>query len=73
MKVIIEVHRAGYATDQIRETMTVGNLIEMLEQFEPDALVYTSHDNGYTFGGINDWDFDEIEEEEDDWDEEDDE
>ena len=71
MKVIIEVHRTGYATDQIKETMTVGDLIEKLEQFESDALVYTSHDRGYTFGGINDWDFDEIEED-DEWDFEDD-
>lgn len=63
MKIIIEVHRKGYATGQIRDTMTVGDLIEKLEQFESDALVYTSHDNGYTFGGINEWDF---EEEEDD-------
>ena len=59
MKVIIEVHRTGYATSQISDTMTVGDLMEMLEQFEPDALVYTSHDNGYTFGGINEWDFEE--------------
>ena len=73
MKVIIEVHRKGYATDQIDNTMTVRDLIEMLEQFEPDALVYTSHDSGYTFGGINHWDFDEVEEEEDDWDFDDDE
>ena len=57
MKVIIEVHRTGYATYQIDDTMTVSHLIEVLEQFEPDALVYTSHDNGYTFGGINEWDF----------------
>ena len=65
MKLIIEVHRTGYATCQINETMTVGALIEKLEQFEPDALVYTSHDNGYTFGGINEWDFDEMEEDDD--------
>ena len=65
MKLIIEVHRTGYATSQIDETMTVGDLIETLEQFEPDALVYTSHDNGYTFGGISESDFDEIEEDDD--------
>lgn len=58
MKVIIEVHRDGYDTDQIDDTITVSYLIEVLEQFEPDALVYTSHDNGYTFGGISESDFD---------------
>ena len=61
MKVIIEVHRHGYDTDQVRDTMTVGELMEILEQFELDAPVYTSHDNGYTFGGINEWDFEEEE------------
>ncbi len=68
MKVIIEVHRHGYDTDQIDDTMTVGDLIEVLEQFELDALVYTSHDDGYTFGGINHWDFKEEELEDDEWD-----
>ena len=68
MKVIIEVNRTGYATDQIDNTMTVSHLIEVLEQFESDALVYMSHDNGYIFGGINEWDFKEEELEDDEWD-----
>ena len=33
MKLIIEANREGYALDQINRTMTVGELISMLEQF----------------------------------------
>lgn len=38
--------------DQIFRTMTVGELIAYLEQFDDDSPVYLSHDNGYTYGGI---------------------
>lgn len=51
-KVIIEANREGYGFDQIRNTMTVRELIDYLEQFNEDAKVYLSHDNGYTYGGI---------------------
>lgn len=65
-KVIINVTREGYATDQVRSTLTIGELIEYLAQFDSDAKVYTSHDNGYTYGGIKwsdiDEDFDDDEE-----------
>lgn len=50
--VLIDAQREGYSTDQIRHTMTVGELIAYLEQFEDDSPVYLSHDNGYTYGGI---------------------
>lgn len=50
--VIIEADREGYSFEQIRSTMTVGELIEALEQFDEDAQVFLSHDNGYTYGGI---------------------
>lgn len=65
-KLIMEVHRTGYATDQIYHTMTVGELIAMLEQFDEDVLVYTSHDNGYTYGGISEMDFEERYDDEED-------
>ena len=48
----INAERQGYAIDQIRNTMTVGELISCLEQFEEDTPVYLKHDRGYTFGGI---------------------
>ena len=68
--VFIEGRRNGYATDQINNTMTVGELIEYLQNFDEDAKVYLKNDNGYTFGSITsssfeeDWEEDENEEEE---------
>lgn len=53
--VVISAEREGYSFEQIRSTMTAGELIEYLEQFDEDAQVYLSHDNGYTYGGIT-WD-----------------
>lgn len=63
-KLMIEAEREGYSTDQIRHTMTVGELIAYLEQFDEDEPVYLSHDRGYTYGGITEDRFDEVEEEE---------
>lgn len=60
-ELIIEVHRDGYSRNQIDHTLTVGELIEYLEQFDEDMPVYTSHDNGYTYGGIDWEDFTELE------------
>ena len=59
MKLFIEGRREGYATDQIGRTMTVGELIEFLEQFDEDAEVFLNNDNGYTFGGITESSFEE--------------
>lgn len=74
MKLIMETHRTGYSTEQVGETMTVGELIELLSMFDEDTPVYTSHDCRFTFGGISEADFDEEEadfdEEEEDNDEE---
>lgn len=49
----INASRDGYAIDQIRRTMTVGELVECLGQFDEDTPVYLKHDGGYTYGGIN--------------------
>lgn len=49
---IMEANRTGYSKDQIRATMTVGELIAFLEEYDEDTLIYTSQDNGYTYGGI---------------------
>lgn len=51
-RVIIAADREGYDIDQVRETMTVGELVALLQDYDEDAPVYLSHDNGYTFGGI---------------------
>ena len=60
-KLIIEAERKGYSTDQIERTMTVAELIEKLEEYEGDTPVYLSHDNGYTFGGLQNYNFSEEE------------
>lgn len=71
MKLIIEANREGYAIDQIRRTMTVGELISMLEQYEEDTPVYLGHDRQsygwYTYGGITESCFNEEEDEEETW------
>lgn len=48
----IDAQREGYSTDQIRNTMTVEELIAYLEQFDGDTQVYLRHGRGYTYGSI---------------------
>ena len=67
MKLIINAEREGYGTDQIRRTMTVGDLMAMLEQYDEDTPVYLGHDRQsygwYTYGGITESCFNEVENE----------
>lgn len=63
-RIIINAVRQGYGTDQIDETMTVGDLIEILSDYDEDTPVYLGHDmksyGWYTYGGITQRDiFDE--------------
>lgn len=66
MKIIIDARRDGYTTSQIKTTMTVGELIDFLSEYDISEKIYLSHDNGYTFGGItaNNIHEEEVEEEE---------
>lgn len=48
----ISAVREGYEPDQCGYTMTVGELISYLEDFESDMPVYLSHDRGYTYGPV---------------------
>ena len=64
MQLIINARREGYDTDQCLYTMKVGELIDMLRQFDENTPVYLSHDNGYTFGSITRSDFEERDESE---------
>lgn len=59
--ITIEGRREGYAPDQIERTMTVGELIDYLSQFDEDSLVMLNNDNGYTYGSIQYDSFGEIE------------
>lgn len=59
MKLFIEGRHNGYDPEQCGRTMTVGELIAYLEQFDEDAEVFLKNDNGYTFGSITESSFEE--------------
>lgn len=63
-KLIYNTFREGYGIDQIRRTMTVGELISFLSDFDEDTPVYLSFDNGYTYGGITENCFENMDTEE---------
>lgn len=42
----IEGRRSGYAPDDCGKTLTVGELIEILSDFDEDLPVYLRNDNG---------------------------
>ena len=48
---VIDAMREAYGKDDIK-TITVGELISILEDMAPDEKIVLSHDRGYTFGGI---------------------
>lgn len=56
LKILIEAQRQGYATDQVGDTITAGELIKILEEYEEDTPIFISNDNGYTYGSIKNWD-----------------
>ena len=51
-KLLFQTRREGYGIDQIHRTMTAGELIGFLAQYDEGTPVYLSFDNGYTYGGI---------------------
>ena len=64
----IDGRRNGYAPCQCGRTMTIGELIEFLQEFDEDRPVYLRNDNGYTDGSITESSFtpaEELEDEED--------
>lgn len=63
-RILIHTLREEYDKDNVK-TMTVAELIELLEEFEEDAEVCLSFDYGYTYGGIRE-DMFELEEEDED-------
>ena len=65
MALIINTTRSGYNPSQCYSTMTVGELIDFLSQYDPATKVYTGHDNKYTFGEIRESRIEEYFEDED--------
>jgi len=67
---MIEGRREGYGPDQLRKTMTVGELMDYLSQFDEDTPVILNNDNGYTYGSITDSSFEDgnrEDDEDEDW------
>lgn len=50
---IIDAKREEYSIFQIRWTLTVGELKDLLEEYDDETPIYLSHDDGYTYGGIS--------------------
>ena len=69
---IINAKRNGYAPDQCGNTMTVGELMRLLEDYNPDDKIYLSHDKGYTYGSITQWDLQDSKDMDADFDEDED-
>ena len=59
-KIYIEGKRNGYAPDQCGKTLTVGELIAILSDFDEDTPIYLRNDNGYTYGSITELDIEEV-------------
>ena len=55
--IFIDGRRDAYSPAQCGDTMTVGELKEMLEQFNDDDKIFLSNDSGYTYGSITDSSF----------------
>ena len=51
-KLFLETKRDGCSAEQCGRTLTVAELIKILEDFDEDMPVYLNNDNGYTFGSI---------------------
>ena len=52
----LNTHRTCYGISQLGTTLTVGDLISLLQEFDEDTKVCFSNDNGYTYGEINEYD-----------------
>ena len=63
--ITLETKREGYSPEQCGSTMTVGELIQYLSQFDEYSKIYFSNDNGYTYGSLRDYQIQEDYEEDD--------
>ena len=55
--IIIKSHRDGYNIKQVEKTMSVGELIAYLQNFNEEDKLYVSHDGGYMYSGVCEEDF----------------
>ena len=54
-RIVLEAVVDAYSVDDVKNQITVGDLIAFLEQFDDTDEVVLSFDNGYTYGGISDY------------------
>lgn len=59
----INTSRRWYSINQYCKTMTVGELIAALQEYDEDTPVYLRNDGGYTYGSIEEIDIVESDEE----------
>ena len=59
--VYIDSRRDGYSPSQCHDTMTVGELIDILSQYDEDQPVYIRNDNGYQMDSVTEGEEDENE------------
>lgn len=50
---LFDADRTGYGIDQIKNPLTAGELIALLEDLDPDTPIICSHDSGYTYGTLS--------------------
>ena len=51
-KLIINTTKDAYSTEDIINTMTIGDLKAFLDNWEDDTPIYLSFDRGYTYGAL---------------------
>lgn len=57
-RVIVSTCREAYSSDDIKNTMSVQDLIDFLnENYYGDEKIYLSFDNGYTYGSLQERSF----------------
>ena len=57
--IYLNTNRIAYSPDQIKNTLTVQDIIDIFSEFEPEAKVYFRNDDGYTYGNISHQDIEE--------------
>lgn len=51
-RLFINGKRNGYTLEQCGETLTVGELMEKLQEYAEDTPIFLCNDKGYTYGSI---------------------
>ena len=51
-KLFFNGNRNGYTPEQCGHTLTVGELREILAEYDEDTPIYLNNDNGYTYGSL---------------------